>query len=249
MKKSLQKLLLGPARDVGATNESARDEWIAAQLKALPKGARLLDAGAGKRPYEKHCSHLKYVSQDFGEYDGKGDSTGLQIGDWAKSWDIVCDILRVPEPDESFDAVLCTEVLEHLPQPRAAVVELSRLLKPSGKLIVTAPFCSLTHFAPFHFATGFSRYFYEDVFKEANLRVLELVPNGNYFEFLAQELRRLPSVAGQYSSGSSTLATKLQVGALLRTLKRCSSADKGSHELLCYGYFAVGVKNPRRAAA
>ena len=64
---------------------------------------------------------------------GSWDQTGL---------DIVGDITSIPEPDASFDAILCVEVLEHVPDPLAALRELGRLLKPNGQLILTAPFCS-----------------------------------------------------------------------------------------------------------
>ena len=48
-----------------------------------------------------------------------------------------------------------------LPEPVKAIKEFARLLKSSGHIIITAPFCSLTHFALYHFHTGFNRYFYE----------------------------------------------------------------------------------------
>jgi 2-polyprenyl-3-methyl-5-hydroxy-6-metoxy-1,4-benzoquinol methylase len=46
---------------------------------------------------------------------------------------------------------MCVEVFEHLPEPIKAVEEFARLFKPGGYLILTAPFCSLTHFAPLSF--------------------------------------------------------------------------------------------------
>ena len=52
------------------------------------------------------CSHLDYLSQDFAQYDGSGDGSGLQTGSWDQSKiDIVSDIIDIPEPAESFDAV------------------------------------------------------------------------------------------------------------------------------------------------
>ncbi len=50
------------------------------------------------------------------------------------------DLTRsLPYPDESFDLVLLTEVIEHLENHRAAIAELARVLKPAGRLILTTP--------------------------------------------------------------------------------------------------------------
>ena len=131
--------------------------------------------GQAKGVMKKFCKHLDYVAQDFGHYNGIGDEKGLQTGKWDQSrLDIISDITDIPEPDASFGAAMCFEVFEHLPQVEAAVEELSRLLKPGGKLLVTAPFCSLTHFAPYHYCSGFNRYFYEEVFPKYDLKILEL---------------------------------------------------------------------------
>ena len=135
--------------DVGKSNEHSRTTWVKRVLSEIPTGSRILDAGAGEMQYKRFCIHLDYVSQDFGSYDGEGDASGLQVGSWDQSQiDIVGDITDIPEPSASFDAVMCIEVLEHLPDPPAALRELSRLLKSGGMLILTAPFCSLTHFSP-----------------------------------------------------------------------------------------------------
>ena len=117
-------------RWVGTNNAEAREEWVARKLRELPAGSRLLDAGAGERQYEGCCGHLKYVSQDFGKYNGVGDGSGLQMGAWDNSrTDIICDITQIPEPDGSFDAIMCIEVLEHLEAPIEALREFRRLLR------------------------------------------------------------------------------------------------------------------------
>ena len=143
-------------------NEENHQNWLKKTLSALPQGVRILDAGAGELKNRKYCGHLDYVSQDFCQYDGTGDGKGLQTDLWDTSRiDIVCDINAIPEPAQSFDDILCSEVFEHLPDPTKTLDEFARLLKPGGKLILTAPFASLVHFAPYHYCTGFSRYWYE----------------------------------------------------------------------------------------
>ena len=192
----LKKLLPG----IFEINVQARELWIKRMLDDLPEGSRILDAGAGSQRYKKLCGRLNYVSQDFAKYDGVGDSIGLHSGEFNYGdLDIVSDITSIPEKEESFDAIMCIEVLEHLPNPIQALQEFFRLLRPGGSLILTAPFVSLTHLAPFHFSSGFNRYWYQKHLNEHGFEILELTPNGNFFEFMAQELHRSSYVSKNFS--------------------------------------------------
>jgi SAM-dependent methyltransferase len=231
---------------VGTKNAATRDAWVAKVLTELPAGARLLDAGAGECQYKKHCGHLKYVAQDNAVYDGKGDA-GLQTGSWDFSQiDIVSDILNIPEPDASFDAVLCTEVLEHLPDPVRALDEMARLLRPGGTFIITAPFWSLTHFAPYHYATGFNRYFYEFHLGRLGFDMVDMIPNGNFFESIGQEVLRVADMAQRFAGGEKlTPLAAYAVQIVLAMVERMSASDTGSPEMLHFGYHVRAMKRQR----
>jgi ubiquinone/menaquinone biosynthesis C-methylase UbiE len=230
-------------KTVGALNAASRDAWVAYALQRVPPGSRLLDAGAGEQRYRRHCGHLEYVSQDFAQYAPDSNSTGLHDASWDYGeLDIVSDITRIPQPDRSFDAVLCTEVFEHIPNPIDAIREFSRLIRRGGQLIITAPFCSLTHQAPFHFATGFNRYFYEEHLAKFGFQIVEMTPNGNYFEYVAQELRRTRDVGRRYAKTRTSLIELPATFFLLRVLARRSRADGGSDELLVFGYHVRAIK-------
>lgn len=227
---------------IGANaNEANRDKWLKETLLRIEAGLRILDAGAGELRNKPLCSHLRYVSQDICQYEGRGDAHGLQTGSWDTSnIDLVCDIVDVPEPDSSFDVILCSEVFEHLPDPLKALDEFARLLKPGGELIVTAPFASFVHFAPYHYSTGFSRYWYEYHLPSRNLAVKELTPNGDWFSYARQEMLRLPSMSRRYGDWCWPLSYFSAVVALayfwLRGRK--SNAD----DVACFGWHCIAVK-------
>jgi len=231
--------------DVGEKNLIEREKWIEKVLSDIPAGKTILDAGAGELRYKKFCFHLKYTSQDFGQYNGKNSDEGLQIGKWDNSQlDIVSDIVNIPVPNESYDAIMCIEVLEHIPAPIKAIKEFNRILKKNGQLIITAPFCSLTHFAPYYFANGYSKYWYEQILKENGFEIESIDFNGNYFEYLAQEIKRLPNMEEKYLSSKlmsepiNQLASKIFLG----NLAKFSKEDKSSHELLCFGLQILAKK-------
>jgi len=227
---------------VGTTNESERVKWIEETLKKTPAGLTILDAGAGESQFKKFCDHLKYIAQDFGQYSGEGN-VGLQTGTWDNTkLDIVSDILSIPLPDHSVDAIMCTEVLEHIPDPLGAIKEFNRLVKPGGYLLITAPFASITHFAPYHFASGLSRFFYEKNLTENGFKITDLQLNGNFFEFVAQENRRIKSIVKKYAGKNLTIFQKIIIHLNLRMLQNLSKKDKGSSELLCYGIHVFARK-------
>lgn len=230
-------------RLIGRDNESNRRKWLADALARLPSGLRLLDAGAGELSNKPFCRHLEYVSQDFCQYDGSGNQKALQTKDWDTSQvDIVSDITSIPVPDQSFDAVLCSEVIEHIAHPVKALEEFARILRPGGTLILTAPFASLTHFAPFHFCTGFNSYFYEHHLSRLGFEVKEIARNGDYFECIAQEIHRLPEISKRYSNYEFGFLGKLILKLTLKVLYTLSRRDTNSDELLCHGYHVMAVK-------
>jgi len=222
-------------------NEEARNRWLAQTLAAIPSGLRILDAGAGELRNKPLCAHLIYLSQDVCQYEGTGNGQGLQTGTWDTSKiDLVCDIANIPEPDASFDAILCSEVFEHLPDALMALDEFARLLKPGGKLILTAPFASLVHFAPYHYATGYSRYWYAYHLPRKGFEIEELSPNGDWFSYARQELLRLPAMARRYGDWCWPLSYLVSGLSLLYFLLRGNS--KMADDVACFGWHCVAVK-------
>ena len=70
---------------------------------------------------------------------------------------VISDALALGFADESFDVVLCTEMLEHVPEPQLAIDEMARVLKPGGTLLLTTRFLFPIHDAP-HDYFRFTKY-------------------------------------------------------------------------------------------
>lgn len=243
LKKIVIKLRRMLLTDVGMNNGSDRQQWIINSIKKIPAGGKILDAGAGECQFKEVCKHLSYTSQDFGQYNGTGDSKGIQMKKWDNTkLDLVSDITKIPVPDCSFDIILCTEVFEHIPDPISAIKEFSRILKTGGQLILTAPFCSMTHFAPYHFYSGFNKYFYETHLKNNGFEIKELRSNGSFFDFVAQDIKTLPSIVEGYTGKTASLYQKLIMVLMLRVLKKYKTHDINSSELLCFGYQVIATK-------
>lgn len=233
----------------GSENSKVRDRWVKSILREIPGDSRLLDAGSGEQQYRPLCSHLRYVSQDHLAYDGVGDGIGGHVPAWTyPPTEIVCDITEIPEPDEAFDAVLCTEVIEHVSDPKRVLEELARVIRPGGQIILTAPFYSFTHFAPFHFCTGFSKYWYEEHLARLGFTNILCEPNGNFFEVLAQEIRRLPQMANQYHVRPLCFSGKLASIVLLRFLSAVSTEGSTSSDYACMGWHVTAIKGSKRTS-
>ena len=237
IKETIKRMIVGRYEEL---NESERIQWVIDQLKKVPARKRILDAGAGELRFKKYCEHLEYVSQDFGEYDG-GGIDGLHTGSWDTSeCDIICDIINIPVEDASFDVVLCSEVIEHIPHPELAIKEFSRILKKNGVLILTAPFCSFTHFAPYHYCTGFNKFWYETILDEYDLKLVSCTNRGNYYLFLYQEINRLMSMK-VIRRDIRTIIGGRMLKAVLRSKNR-KNIDKHA-DLACFGYHIIAKKS------
>jgi SAM-dependent methyltransferase len=74
--------------------------------------------------------------------------------------------------DASFDVVLCTEVLEHLPEPQRAIDEMFRVLTPGGQLLLTTRFLFPIHDAP-HDYFRFTKYGLRHLLRRFEIVTLE----------------------------------------------------------------------------
>jgi 2-polyprenyl-3-methyl-5-hydroxy-6-metoxy-1,4-benzoquinol methylase len=137
---------------------------------------KVLDVGCGMRPYEKtwFAGAESYVGTDYLSERSKPD--------------VVASALDLPFPDEMYDTVVCTEVLEHVPDPLRALKEMRRVLKQEGTLILTTPMYWPRHEVPY----DFFRYPYDGLIhliKESDLTLIRMFNRGNAYAFLGQVLQ------------------------------------------------------------
>lgn len=177
-------------------NKRARDAWVADKAAAVPAGGRVLDVGAGSCPYRPLFSHTRYEAHDFKAYEGYLDESRAE-GLYGQI-DHVSDVLELPVAPNVYDYALCTEVLEHVPEPIGAVGEMARVLRPGGIMLVTAPLGSGLHQEPYHFYGGYTPHWYRMVAGRFGLSVLEITPNGGFHAHLAQECARVAWTMGQH---------------------------------------------------
>lgn len=182
-------------------NQYNRDQWMARQALRVPKGARVLDAGAGKGLYRHLFSHCDYRTQDF-------EREPSTIGKYTKL-DFKSDITAIPVPNCSFDAIICTEVLEHVPDPVKVLIEFNRILTSNGLLLLSAPLCSFLHQEPYHFYGGFTPYWYRKYLKETFFDIESIERNRGFFSLFGQESRRFSDLIQPGQIAKVPLGTKL----------------------------------------
>ncbi len=112
------------------------------------------------------------------------------VADLAGDCDVRADVVALPFRSGTFDAVKATEVLEHVPDPAAALRECARVLQAGGHLVATAPFLERLHGDPSDYAR-FTETMWTRLLAEAGLRPVRIAPQGGYFTHLAGLMRFL----------------------------------------------------------
>jgi SAM-dependent methyltransferase len=169
------------------------------EVVSYSKG-ELLDVGCGGSPFyplflQKTNS---YVKTDIITSSGNPD--------------IYSSITDLPFKDESFDTILCTQVLEHVFEPFHAFNEMKRVLRHGGIVIIGTPFIYWIHEAPVDYFR-YTRYFYQKVAKMYDFEILYLKEVGGIMNVFVDILSKgiiLASLKSKYLSFLKHLSLFLQ---------------------------------------
>ncbi len=155
-------------------------------LDSVSNNELILDAGAGGFRYKEILLQkgYRYESQDFENVFDK-TSRGLHT--------YICDIQDIPVASQRYDAIICTQVLEHVNNPQNVFNELSRILKSGGTLHLTTNFIFPIHGAPYDFYR-FTNYGLHNLSDESGFTEIQITSRGGCFSLFAKLIFDLPAI-------------------------------------------------------
>ncbi len=218
--------------EVGAASRLITDAVARLYDAQLPQHARgrLLDLGCGQVPL-------------YGAYRARVDA--VTCVDWAAGVpvdhiDWLCDLAEpLPLADASFETVILSDVLEHVPDPALLWREIARVLAPGGRIVMNVPFLYWLHAHP-HDYYRYTRFALERFVRINGLELLVLLPLGGVFEVLADMLAKLldklPLVGRPLAIALQALA-----GAFGRTPFGAHAAEVSARHFPL-GYFLVAER-------
>ncbi len=137
--KNFSRVLFDPCF---LTEHRLRQALTAALGPAAAQGGQFLDVSCGDRPYEGLFAPGQYVGVDV---EDSGRPLSMKQPDRFYGGKVL------PYATDSFDLVMSTQVLEHVPDPLALLAEMARVCKPGGEIVVSLPFAYQEHEEPFDF--------------------------------------------------------------------------------------------------
>ena len=143
-------------------------------LPLFKAGTKVLDAGSGRLPEQQLRSEILATGATLETLDflpGEGV-------------DHVADVADTKLPEQSYDAILCMQVLEHVPNPQAVCAELYRMARPGAHVMVSAPQSAWLHNLPYHYF-HYTNIGMRKILEEAGFEVLTMEAQGGHFATLA----------------------------------------------------------------
>lgn len=166
--------------------------------------------------------------------------------------DVIAVAEALPFHGGIFDAVICSEVLEHTRDPRVVLTEVSRVLRPGGRLLIAVPFLYQIHASPHDFGR-YTDFFWRSVLETHGFTVERLEKQGLYWSVMLDFLR-LP-IERAAATTSSTVLRKFLRAILrwplawarlwaVRIERRTKVQMHPAFSSFTTGYGIVAVRNP-----
>lgn len=136
----------------------------------------VLDLGCGKGKYKN------IILRKAAKYTGADLYTTENV-------DVITDAKKTPFEDNTFDNMVCLQVLEHIDEPHKVINECFRILKKGGHIILTTPWIYPFHGEPDDYYR-FSRKALEFLFRNAGFEIIKLESRGGKFRILSGFARK-----------------------------------------------------------
>lgn len=162
------------ARSLSSPVLLAIQRELVPRIRRLATG-RFLDVGSGMMPFRGEAIAGAEVYESLDLEARTEDLTYL------------ADVQNLPIAGLQYDTVLCSEVLEHLPRPEAALAEIFRVLRPNGHLLLTVPFLSRLHEEPSDYFR-YTEHGLREMLARQGFEVEEITPIASVFTFLGHQL-------------------------------------------------------------
>ncbi|MDP3940763.1 MAG: class I SAM-dependent methyltransferase [bacterium] len=141
----------------------------------------LLDIGCGRMPYRVEIEPLvdTYLGLDHPQV------SKLYGGRWKP--DILADVIDIPLKGNTIDTVLLLQVLEHLDDPKKALAEIFRILRPGGFVIGALPFLYPIHDSPYDMAR-YTEQMLRKLFISSGFQIVLIKAEGSFIGQIVQSI-------------------------------------------------------------
>lgn len=173
---------------------------------------RVLDVGCGSRPYESLFAATEYIGLELDTPEARARNRA----------DCYYDGAAFPFAPESFDALVCNQVFEHVFNPQQFMAEMHRVLKPGGRLLLTVPFAWDEHEQPHDYAR-YSSFGLLALLRDAGFEIVEhrktMADVRAVFQIASAYLHKVTTTGGGYRDLAAAMLLMAPVnllGAMLR---------------------------------
>ncbi len=194
---------IGPRIPADHARQAHADDYVPTLAAA---GPRILDLGCGEGgsvdAFRAARPDVRWTGVDL------ADSPEVARRTRADARFLRFDGVRIPAPDDAFDAIFCRQVLEHVERPRDLVADAARVLAPGGLIGG-----STSHLEPYHSRSTANPtpYGLLRLLEGAGLEVLEVRPGVDGGTLLARRLLGRPRSFDRFFTGTSPLNAALEV--------------------------------------
>jgi SAM-dependent methyltransferase len=204
-------------------------DFVRKAALGLPAGSRIADIGAGDSPYRELFEHCEYIAVDW-EHSVHSGASGV---------DVVSSADRIALPAESVDAALLTQVLEHVPDPRAVLQDVHRILRVKGHVYLTVPLIWELHELP-HDYYRYTPASLRLLLENAGFADVNISPRNDCFTTIAQLMRNAGWAMGRAGDEHDAQREEARVALERLSDSVAALAPLDLQFIMPLGYSAVG---------